>query len=167
MVHKKYSSGFTIVELLIVIVVIGILAAIVIIAYQGVSARAKTSQSQATASAAVKKAEAFNAEKAAYPVISTDLTGAAASGTSYYLTGATFVAAMGTTPPASAASLTFYKCGTGATPTPAPSTVAGITTVTGDKIEYFNFTSTSTNYLSAGTTSGSVGAYSVGCAVNN
>jgi len=38
---KKTTSGFTIVELLIVIVVIGILAAITIVAYNGVQARAR------------------------------------------------------------------------------------------------------------------------------
>ena len=37
---KKTTSGFTIVELLIVIVVIGILAAITIVAYNGVQNRA-------------------------------------------------------------------------------------------------------------------------------
>ncbi len=37
-------SGFTIVELLIVIVVIGILAAIVIVAFQGVQEKAKTTK---------------------------------------------------------------------------------------------------------------------------
>ncbi|RYX79149.1 prepilin-type N-terminal cleavage/methylation domain-containing protein [bacterium] len=42
----KDQKGFTIVELLIVIVVIGILAAIVIVAYQGVTARANTSSNQ-------------------------------------------------------------------------------------------------------------------------
>lgn len=38
------KSGFTIVELLIVIVVIGILAAIVVVAYNGVTERAKINQ---------------------------------------------------------------------------------------------------------------------------
>lgn len=40
-------AGFTIVELLIVIVVIGILAAITIVAYNGIQARAKTASVQA------------------------------------------------------------------------------------------------------------------------
>lgn len=41
---KKSTSGFTIVELLIVIVVIGILAAITIVAYRGVQAKAINAQ---------------------------------------------------------------------------------------------------------------------------
>ena len=39
--YKKYSLGFTIVELLIVIVVIAILAAITIVAYNGIQQRAR------------------------------------------------------------------------------------------------------------------------------
>lgn len=39
---NKQQSGFTIVELLIVIVVIGILAAITIVAYNGIQAKART-----------------------------------------------------------------------------------------------------------------------------
>lgn len=52
-------SGFTIVELLIVIVVIGILAAITIIAYNGISARASAAAVQATLSQLVTKAETY------------------------------------------------------------------------------------------------------------
>lgn len=46
MVYKQQSGsgGFTIVELLIVIVVIGILAAITIVAYSGIQARARDTQ---------------------------------------------------------------------------------------------------------------------------
>ncbi|MDX2776629.1 type II secretion system protein [Streptomyces caniscabiei] len=62
----KDERGFTIVELLIVIVVIAILAAIVIVAYNGVQNRAKSSAGQATANSLVKKFEALNSIKGAY-----------------------------------------------------------------------------------------------------
>lgn len=51
----KSRSGFTIVELLIVIVVIAILAAITIVAYNGIQARARDAQRQ-TDIATIKKA---------------------------------------------------------------------------------------------------------------
>jgi prepilin-type N-terminal cleavage/methylation domain-containing protein len=63
------SRGFTIVELLIVIVVIAILAAITMVAYNGVQNRAKASAAQSAASIVMKKAEAANAAgtTAGYP----------------------------------------------------------------------------------------------------
>lgn len=63
----KKDRGFTIVELLIVIVVIGILAAIVIVAYNGIQNRAKTQSGQAAASNIQKKVEAYNAAVGSYP----------------------------------------------------------------------------------------------------
>lgn len=63
----KKQSGFTIVELLIVIVVIGILAAITIVAYNGITARANGTKAQTNGSTAQKVAEAMNADNAAYP----------------------------------------------------------------------------------------------------
>ena len=67
MTTKTKSRGFTIVELLIVIVIIAILAAITIVAYNGITNRAKTSKAQSTASNVVKKMEAYNAEAGSYP----------------------------------------------------------------------------------------------------
>lgn len=65
--RNKASSAFTIVELLIVIVVIGILAAITIVAYNGVQARGKTSASLSMYNIALKKAEAVNVLTGHYP----------------------------------------------------------------------------------------------------
>ena len=61
------SRGFTIVELLIVIVVIAILAAITIVAYNGIQNRANTSAGAAAANSLVKKLETFNTLNSVYP----------------------------------------------------------------------------------------------------
>jgi prepilin-type N-terminal cleavage/methylation domain-containing protein len=53
------SHGFTIVELLIVIVVIGILAAITIVAYNGIQGRAKVAAMQSNLQQAAKKLETY------------------------------------------------------------------------------------------------------------
>ncbi|NCU37805.1 prepilin-type N-terminal cleavage/methylation domain-containing protein [Candidatus Saccharibacteria bacterium] len=67
MTTQTKNRGFTIVELLIVIVVIAILAAITIVAYNGIQNRARTSASQSAANIVVKKAEAANSLASAYP----------------------------------------------------------------------------------------------------
>lgn len=53
------QAGFTIIELLIVIVVIAILAAISLVAYNGIQERAKTSALQSDITQAVKKLEVY------------------------------------------------------------------------------------------------------------
>ena len=77
--NKKTNTGFTIVELLIVIVVIGILAAITIVAYNGIQNRAKTTSGQQLASNIAKKMEAYNAINSAYPTTKTQVQGTAES----------------------------------------------------------------------------------------
>jgi len=57
--RSKIRSGFTIVELLIVVVVIAILAAITIIAYNGIQQRATNSALQSELSQLVKKVETY------------------------------------------------------------------------------------------------------------
>jgi prepilin-type N-terminal cleavage/methylation domain-containing protein len=61
------KSGFTLVELLIVIVVIAILATISVVAYNGIQQRAVRSAIASDLAGAVKKIELFNAEKGRYP----------------------------------------------------------------------------------------------------
>jgi type IV pilus assembly protein PilA len=77
MTKQIKSRGFTIVELLIVIVVIAILAAITIVAYNGIQQRAHTTSQKTTAENLAKKIEGFNAIKNAYPTLTatSDLSG--------------------------------------------------------------------------------------------
>lgn len=61
------TSGFTIVELLIVIVVIGILAAITIVAFNGVQQRARTAALQSDIRSMSQAIEAFKIQNGVYP----------------------------------------------------------------------------------------------------
>lgn len=64
---QKFSKAFTIVELLVVIVVIGILAAVVIVAYNGVKKNAVNSVIQSTLVSVGKKIEANKQINGSYP----------------------------------------------------------------------------------------------------
>lgn len=66
--HNFHQSGFTIVELLIVVVVIAILAAITVVAFSGIQERARQSSALATAQQASTKISAYTIENAdSYP----------------------------------------------------------------------------------------------------
>lgn len=92
MKHQR-PHGFTIVELLIVVVVIAVLAAITIVAYTGIQQRAYTSSMLSDLSTNSKKLELFQVDNAHYPDtvadaawISANLAGAsgtASNGASY------------------------------------------------------------------------------------
>lgn len=64
---KKSKSGFTIVELLIVIVIVAILAAITITAYNGIQQRARNTQRQSDLSQIAKLLELYYVDNGAYP----------------------------------------------------------------------------------------------------
>jgi len=138
MSYNTKQTGFTIVELLVVIVVIGILAAITIVAYNGVTARANTAASQTAAGNFAKKAEVYQADggQNRYPIVSTELT-AAASTTTFALTGVTpLYQTAALTNAATNSTIRVLKCGSGA---PANQAAVIATNITGLRIFSFNF----------------------------
>jgi prepilin-type N-terminal cleavage/methylation domain-containing protein len=77
---KKRSQGFTIVELLIVIVVIGILALLVITTYSGIQAKARNAKRQSDIKALQTQLEAFFSQNGYYPSL-TDMNSGSWLGT--------------------------------------------------------------------------------------
>ena len=158
--QNKKASGFTIVELLIVIVVIGILAAITIVAYSGITARAWTTKAQTNAVNVQKVAETYNADAGYYPpnlaAFTTGFTGGGATPSSKLPSS---IVMMG------------GQTGTGVPTTGEPTTSAnGQTNVTwacfitcssptGGRITYFDFTTgaraATIIYVGAATAAGS------------
>jgi type II secretion system protein G len=67
MVLRKNQSGFTLVELLIVIVVIGILATLVITTYSGIQSKARDTKRQTDINALQGQLEAYYAQNGKYP----------------------------------------------------------------------------------------------------
>lgn len=65
--HKQRQKGFTIVELLIVVVVIAILAAITIIAFSGVTQRANNSKRISEAGSLIKLIKLYRAQYDVWP----------------------------------------------------------------------------------------------------
>ena len=133
----RKTSGFTIVELLIVIVVIGILAAITIVAYNGIQNRANATAAEALAVDAVKKAEAYNAVKGVYPTL-TELAAVTTDPAEAKLEGK-LVGALQTAAPDKSNGKTkilFAACGTGNT---------------GVNVTWWDFTATAIKLKPAGT----------------
>jgi prepilin-type N-terminal cleavage/methylation domain-containing protein len=157
--NLKSERGFTIIELLIVIVIIAILAAIVIVAYNGITARANTTKAQTNAATVQKVAEAFNADSGRYPASVAEFASGYGSSPSTKLpTGVTVISGLpgtngttftGTEPLTTSNGLTnvTYSC------------FITCTNSTGGRINYWDFTtgarSTTTVYVgSAGAANG-------------
>jgi prepilin-type N-terminal cleavage/methylation domain-containing protein len=74
MTGKYDNQGFTIVELLVVIIVIGILAAITMVSYSGITTRANTAVVQSDLDNIARRLEMYKIDNGQYPATSTELT---------------------------------------------------------------------------------------------
>lgn len=142
MTYNTQKTGFTIVELLIVIVVIAILAAISIVAYNGIQGRSRASAAQTLAGSIAKKAEMYNLDSSAssYPATLNLLTAPAESSKTYYIDASSVTlttAALSGTTTKPERTIRFMKCGHTGTAT-APTSAATVTNQTGVKVEYWN-----------------------------
>lgn len=144
-------QGFTIIELLVVVVVIGILASITLVSYNGVTSRANTSAARAAAQSVLQKTEVYNVEIGHYPDSPTDLT--ADSSMVYYLPS-TFAFDLADAQPGSPNTLRLVKCGT--TPNSSQSDLVEGTNLTGVRVHYWTYgdDANSDGYVSAGIDSG-------------
>ena len=72
--HQSFiDKGFTLVELIVVVVIIGVLSSIAVPAFNNASDKAKQKEASAILASYVKAAQAFNAENTAAPRYARDL----------------------------------------------------------------------------------------------
>ena len=71
--QRRLSAGFTIVELLMVVVIIGLLATITVVSYSGIQQRARESKITADLSTADRKIKTYSIEYSALPSTETQV----------------------------------------------------------------------------------------------
>ncbi len=142
--NKLARSGFTIVELLIVVVVIAILAAITIVSYNGITQKANASAAKSVAATWQKKLELYYAEEGRYPVAITSELAADAS-KSYYIDNSSTINAAPTSTNGTKR-VQVQACAASGTTAPTPSTVAAA------KIIYYDFDTKASATMTLGTT---------------
>ena len=74
--ESKQNKGFTLVELLIVIVILGILATVTVFAVTGITNKGKTSACQSDAKTIQTAEEAYSANNGLYTAVQADLVAA-------------------------------------------------------------------------------------------
>ncbi len=143
---RQKNRGFTIVELLVVIVVIGILAAITIVSYTGITQKANTTKALTNAQAAQTVAEVYAADEGHYPA--TAAAFATGSDTTKLPAGITVVPGADTTP---------LSASNGAT-TVTWDCLTSCTNATGGRITYWDFENNTVHativYVGAATSAG-------------
>ena len=95
--ETKQNKGFTLVELLIVIVILGILATVTVFAVTGITNKGKTSACQSDAKTIETAEEAFAANTGAYTAVQQDLVDAGLMHKASAKIAVTLVAATATT----------------------------------------------------------------------
>jgi len=156
--NMKRDRGFTIVELLVVIVVIGILAAITIVSYPGITQKANTTRAQSNAQSVQSVIEVMAADNGSYPITAASI--AAYSGTTSLPAGITVVTGQSgangttfTTPATVPISATngddtvTWAC--------MATLIAGPCLTTGGRITYWDFTESEQVVIYVGTASAS------------
>lgn len=122
---EKGQSGFTIVELLIVVVVIAILATITIVAYNGIRDRAQTSAIRSAIGQAVKKVQVYAAANSdLYPANASDAGLSDSGGTTYAVSSNNNVSPRGYCVTVTAGPLTYFQ--TSEMTAPSPGTCIGM-----------------------------------------
>ena len=154
MISQTKQKGFTIVELLIVIVVIGILAAISIVAYNGVTQKARDDGRLTDARSLLNAAASYNAEYGAWPTIAqvqgtADVTGAA-TGTKFNTVKLSGNAAGGKVTATAPGSGTMDNLGYVFCNDTTGSTAIAVTDATGVQVTYYNEAGSAAKTLKTG-----------------
>ena len=136
------NQGFTLVELLIVIVIIAILTVVSLVAYNGLQNQAKTSTAKSAADTVAKKAELYNTAESKYPANLAELTNTAKSGEPYYLDAKTVKES------------TLPNVGSPASPAPKEANTIEYKVCTDNKgahVKYYNFSESKVEERTIGT----------------